>query len=1265
MGRVARQALAVIALSALGRSASAQTDVNPALPDVLLLVDTSGSMEYKVGTTEFPKCYPDGSAPSEKSRWIELVEVLTGSIPDYRCESIDRRTSSFSTGEYSLPGTPRVVPYDYMYEDPFHRLLSGTCAMGPGTPPTNAYQFSDSPTTDTTIKYHHYANVATSCEPFRPAQDGILDAFESSIRFGLMTFDSLADPSTGLTGSASTTADHAGGMKGNWTYFWGAQSAQGKPVGCTTLQPFDVGARNAAAPPWEGRMVAFGDPSPGNDAFKTKKAQIEKVLMLTRPYGPTPIAGMLKDASDFLNLDNSKDPLDPSGQLYFGPANDPYVNDLTAGEACRKRYIILLSDGQPNMDLRPYCVNKPDCPFDKAEKIAYDMATQANPIETFVVGFALSKFNVKNKGLITCNGLADSDFNESAPDALCNSTDPDNVANSALQACCALNRIAVNGGRGKSPRAFFADNRDELASTLSRILTSTTQVTSRTQPVVSGAAAGAQGFRFYSSVRPISFQPWVGILERQRYECDKDLKPVAKEIKRDESDDFAANVNYHPRERLFASIKAGNGSETVYSERTIRPYYTPSGTQDGAGVYGGTRYVALDDGFVQQTTPDMIKVDKFTCDSTGTIDATSCRNRYMNWLVGRPNGTPFTRCKTPGSDQCYLFGDILHSTPRVVGPPSDFLQDESYARFQLTQRYRPVTLFTSTNDGFLHAFKVAPTDPKDTDKLTGPGPQHNELWAFVPPAILPHLRSQYPFTHQQLLDGAPVVKDVVATVPDSGAVKDIRFERSRGDAQAGRGAWRTVLLQSFGASSPAGGGYFALDVTDPILDASDANNNDKGPRLLWQLTTDATGNRLFASGVTPLITTLFFDPSGLSVDNAREIPVAILPGGAAPASEPVAACPSPARTFTNASTDYPPRPTVRCYPNTSRAGRSLTVVRLDTGEIIRTFRQAANEVSDDQLKTRVIASPIDSPISGQPVAFPSDTGAVADRVFVGDQDGRLWKVNFASTNPNDWKMDLFFDTFPAKATGDTAFVNDHTTGQRILLPPVVSVDANGDLTVNVATGDQETLGASLTTKNYVWSLTEKTSSNRTVVTTKVNWYLPFTNGERTVGPMSLFNSQLFFTSFAPPAANSRACSSGSSKVWGMDYLRPVDYQSASPPRNQGGLARLPDPTKSGAFVQSLTALQVAKSSDAVIFGVSVAQQPSCSQIGTGASNDFLGYRAQQTVTHVTPGQFQLVMHIGGVKNTTATGDQQSNVRTVDLQPPASAARVDSWAALVE
>src|ERR1043165_3034805 len=96
--------------------------------------------------------------------------------------------------------------------------------------------------------------------------------------------------------------------------------------------------------------------------------------------------------------------------------------------------------------------------------------------------------------------------------------------------------------------------------------------------------------------------------------------------------------------------------------------------------------------------------------------------------------------------------------------------------------------------------------PQDTDLVTGAGPKQNELWAFVPPAILPQLPRQYPFTHKALLDGAPQVLDVVATEgTDPNNLAQMKFERTHDDSLKGLGTWRTVLLQSFGTQSPAGG----------------------------------------------------------------------------------------------------------------------------------------------------------------------------------------------------------------------------------------------------------------------------------------------------------------------------------------------------------------------------------------------------------------------------------------------------------------------------
>jgi type IV pilus assembly protein PilY1 len=280
-------------------------------------------------------------------------------------------------------------------------------------------------------------------------------------------------------------------------------------------------------------------------------------------------------------------------------------------------------------------------------------------------------------------------------------------------------------------------------------------------------------------------------------------------------------------------------------------------------------------------------------------------------------------------------------------------------------------------------------------------------------------------------------------------------------------------------------------------------------------------------------------------------------------------------------------------------------------------------------------------------------------VFVGDQDGRIWKVNLFSTNPANWAMSLFFDAYPA-TYADPNFPNAYDSGQPILLPPTLSVDVNGDVTLNVATGDQDTVGAAAGMKTFVWSLTEKTTTNRAPADSKANWFLAMTGGERVVGPMALFNSSLYFASYLPPGAADPVCGNGSSKVWGMHYVLPTLGFGGIPLLTQGGRAQLP-----GALgpVQSLTAALATGDAGATIFGVTVAQQPTCATSAQEASSDFLGGRTHTTLSNVNPGKFELVMHTGSGGTQIPGGS--SRVATIPLSPPVTGTRIDSWAALLE
>ena len=142
-------------------------------------------------------------------------------------------------------------------------------------------------------------------------------------------------------------------------------------------------------------------------------------------------------------------------------------------------------------------------------------------------------------------------------------------------------------------------------------------------------------------------------------------------------------------------------------------------TPTGVGTYRGTQIKGNGEALNTATSPAAMGLDNNSCLN---LDAVGCRDHYLKWLVGLNNGTSDHRCKSPGSPNCSLVGDIVHSTPRLTGRPSDGLQDESYETFKQTYANRDLVLYTSSNDGFLHAFRVAPGSA-DGDAIDSPQQQ--------------------------------------------------------------------------------------------------------------------------------------------------------------------------------------------------------------------------------------------------------------------------------------------------------------------------------------------------------------------------------------------------------------------------------------------------------------------------------------------------------------------------------------------------------------
>ncbi len=1212
-GRVlaAAASLATFAAATLGaRNARAQADINPPLPNVVLLVDTSGSMEEMSDGTLPKTCSESSGTTSDMNKWTTLLEVLTGTVKGRTCYKMERNTSEFLK-EYRVDSKE---PYDEGYHLPYHRIVSNGCVAGPGTRPTKIYDWPDN-----AIRFHNYKDNNGACKNWEQTDDGLLDVFRDRVRFGLMTFDPKANAGTGVAGGNYDAGD---GFTGMWSYYrdWrnGGTPTQGNPPNCVS-NTHEVGVRNEAALPWEGRLISPGRSDASLLQVREINDHIQEALLALRPYGATPLDGMMADAYTFLRLDKSKDPLDSS--VYFAPAGDSKVSG-----GCRKSYVIVLSDGEPNLDLRPHCEEAGGkCPFKKSHEYATDLFKPSDSnliVKTFAIGFGLSstsgtdctKLNMPNEP--KCTG-----------------------ATGALKACCTLARMAYEGGTTK---AYFADDVASLKSTLSTVLSQIAgDSTSRTLPVFSTASttsatkglAPAVAYQFTSSFNPGGDKLWSGNLERHRWMCktkNGEFVPELQKVENSKGDDFAKNINTGkagtPRRFItYIAEKASKAKkkDDVGSTWSLRPNLTTD--PDGFGVYKGT---LVDDGLNSVKTslggsPAALgiatPVPKLCKDDLKAATATACTEKLTTWLLGGDNGGGLpTRS---GAE----FGAIYHGTPAVVGAPNEHVRDADYETFAKDRATRPLMLYSTTTDGQIHAHKIAANNAADTmlvDKI-----ENNELWSFIPPYALPGIISMYPNTQKILSDGSPIVRDVV-------------FERTLGQAKAAGTAagasWSTVMVVGGGS----GGGYYvALDVTDPTK-----------PKFLWQLSSalrngnnDDKNLKLFADAAgTPAITTL-----AMQDGNAiKEVAVAILPGGA---GTPIGgACKSgrKSKSFTHITGAYKPRTSVRCWKG--GPGRSLSIVRLKDGAILKTFARDTTDVPEDIKAGLVKLVNIDSPLTGTPVPYPSGTGQVASRAYIGDADGAMWRFDFSDPDPTKWDAHLAFDAY-------SLTTDQYDSGEPVATHPAIAVDGLGNTVLVFATGDQEMLSSTTGMKTRVWSITESPvkAANGAPFTMKTNWYIPFADGKRATGPIAIFDGAAYFSTFAPEGSVSNACADGYGSIWGVTYQE--SKAGATGPEPLPRLPKDPD-AKTITYVDELK-----QEAGTVVFGASVQMEPSCFETTT-ATDDYVG--SHTAITSSTPPKFNLVYHTGKAGTAYNSGGT-TKASTTRLPSPKNLLRFDSWAAVSE
>ncbi|MDB4989118.1 MAG: Type fimbrial biosis protein PilY1, partial [Myxococcaceae bacterium] len=644
--------------------------------------------------------------------------------------------------------------------------------------------------------------------------------------------------------------------------------------GCTSLYGVNAGARGQQDPVlFPGSMIPAGLSDSGS-ATSSVNASIQSSLLQVRPYGGTPIAGMLDDLRYYLN--NEPD---------VKTGSDPYYT-------CRKRYAVLLTDGAPDTmfrnDPRFQCESGNDsqcaggvcqCPYDTETNLATALTTRDGLKELFVV--ALNVYDAS--------------------------------------ALVALDAIAAAGGSGA---AYRSTSMTTLRTALDTVIRSASpDATSRSIPVVVNTGTALQlggqqfqvtaGFKVGATVS----DPWEGRLYRQRMGCSGSTAAQIDLTNTDGGDSFHTTLNLRTAARTLYSafpaavLSRATGSLFGYSTPVLPAApnnLKPDGSAFGAYAASDSTYAANQ--LVEEWSVTTSSFDKNTttnpayfgdANGNGTSGEVADRDQISDYLrglsanrVGKRLGDIYHSNPTVqlplynNADQTQVFdpllrkyyADLLTPGSTATYPKGHYLPQIGYGR--------PGVVYVGSNDGILHAFNLDDWYDKNGTKWNA----GYEFWGFTPPALFNKLAAVATPTHTFTFDGTPIVKDMIT----------IR-------TAAGVTTMRTVLLAAV-RGAPA---FVALDVTFP----------EQPPKLLWQRTFPYLGN---TTG-QPALAQVRVNWGGEVQTRA----VAILPGGkGSPASGYCNVNQYSRGAAPNSRTQVP------CW---NLQGRTLDVVDVETGALLQEF----------------------------------------------------------------------------------------------------------------------------------------------------------------------------------------------------------------------------------------------------------------------------------------------------------------------------------------
>ena len=450
----------------------------------------------------------------------------------------------------------------------------------------------------------------------------------------------------------------------------------------------------------------------------------------------------------------------------------------------------------------------------------------------------------------------------------------------------------------------------------------------------------------------------------------------------------------------------------------------------------------------------------------------------------------------------WKLGDIFRSSPVTLGTPDylnyDVRDATQQAGVHSANHIRASAkgnrlILVGANDGQMHAFKTS---------------DGTEAWSFIPPNLLPKLKSiahsSHPtsLTHLYFVDGQVTAEDVWLGAGD-GRTKSASDWKTMMIFGEGRGSGPSYLWSSsqhcdsgfsssatYNASYPHYCGYYAFDITGSTCTAASSSCTPPSPVFKWRL----GGAAGIPAAYGPYLTEPWSKFSiGKILINDNEKWVGFVGGGG--------------------STD-------------NSKGNGMFAVDLNDGSILWGFTHADNAAMDYGLVA-------------MPYLYDADNDGFIDTAYVGDRRGNVWRFKFCrksdgtSCSTSNWTGGMLLD---ASGSGITP----------IFTEVAVATDSQKNLWVFFGTGDKnDPTGTSApqdkavalkdndrTTTYTYGNLENITSSGSTYSGTGDGYYINMTGaGEKILAYPVIWDFMWYFTSYTPPSGTDPCAQGGTAKLY--------------------------------------------------------------------------------------------------------------------------------------